>query len=362
MKSQTLLTRAYNLLYSNSIRLLSVYGYRNWLKWRRLKGYYAGKRIFLIANGPSLNITPLFLLKNEYTIMFNRITLMLERLNFIPNFYMIVDGLAGKTSQEDIRYFIGKNQMVITPDITKADHVRFMDFVPFKENVYYVYEEPTKFSHHLPFVNNGNTVIYAAFQVLKYLGFSEVYVVGNDMNYVIHTTAEIMSEHAIKGRVTQNICSKQDDDPNHFDPRYFGKGKEYHQPTQEIMDSIFRGLDRVAKEYKKAGIKVINAGYNSMVKSFPKQEFYEALGYSQEKIDGLFDDLVKSKGLASKEWLLEKAVRKDDDWEEEIDAASVPLEMATTIVKKKVLDYLPLGPYCGKLYFVNRKLIHRDME
>lgn len=357
MKFQTSLKRVYNLLYSNSIRFFSVYGYKNWYKWKKLKGFYAGERIFLIANGPSLNFTPLYLLKDENTIMFNRITLMLERLNFIPTFYMIVDGLAGKTSQEDIRYFVGKNRMVITPDITKSDHVRFMDFVPFKENVYYVYEEPAPFSHYLPFVNNGNTVIYAAFQVLKYLGFSEVYVVGNDMNYVLHTTVEVMSEHAIKGRVTQNIRSQQDDDPNHFDPRYFGKGKEYHQPTQEIMDSIFRGLDRVAVEYQKAGIKVVNAGYNSKVKSFPKQDFYEALGYSQEKIDILFDDLVKSKGLVSKEWLLTKAVQRDDDWNEELDVVSVPMEIATVIVKKKVLDYLPLGPYRDRLYFINRKII-----
>ena len=120
---------------------------------------------------------------------------------------------------------------------------------------------------------------------------------------------------------------------------------------------MFKNLDLVAEEYKKSGVKIVNAGYNSMVQSFPKLDFYEALGYSQVKIDGLFDDLVRSKGLESREWLIEKAVLSEDVWEEDLDVVVAPMEMATAIVKKKDLDYLPLGPYQDKIYFVNRKLI-----
>src|ERR1700755_2894836 len=56
--------------------------------WKNLKGAYAGKRVFLVGNGPSLNKTPLHLLANEYTMCFNRFNIMFERLGWIPTFYM----------------------------------------------------------------------------------------------------------------------------------------------------------------------------------------------------------------------------------------------------------------------------------
>ena len=357
MKQKTLLNNILRLSYCNIVRFTSGYCYKNVSKWKSVKGKYKGKRCFLIANGPSLNMTPLYLLKDEYTIMFNRAGLIIERLNYIPSFYMISDGLVGRNIKDEIAYYIKYCKYVFVPYINKGELVKFTEFVPFEDNVLYMYEEPKKFSHTLPFVNIGGTVIYSAFQVLKYLGFDEVVVVGNDMNYVVAKNVEVLTEEKNSKGLYQNIRSQQDDDPNHFDPRYFGKGKEYHQPTEVIVNKIFKSLDRVAEEYKKSGIKIVNAGYNSAVKSFPKQDFYEALGYSKEKIDGLFEDLIKSKGLPSKQWLLEKAVMKHEAWDESLDAVAVPMDMATTIVKKKVLEYLPLGPYKDVVYFVNRSLI-----
>ncbi len=34
--------------------------------WGQLKDKYKGERVFVVGNGPSLNKTPLYLLKNEY--------------------------------------------------------------------------------------------------------------------------------------------------------------------------------------------------------------------------------------------------------------------------------------------------------
>lgn len=47
----------------------------------------------------------------------------------------------------------------------------------------------------------------------------------------------------------------------------------------------------------------------------------------------------------------------DEEWEGSQDVVVVPMEKATAIVKKKVLEYLPLGPYKDMVYFVNRKII-----
>lgn len=357
MSKRNIYNRVKNLAYTNGKRFFSPYFWDNNRRWKELKGKYLGKRIFLIANGPSLNITPLYLLKNEYTIVFNRILLMLERLNYQPNFYMLMDAAVAPTIKDDINYFIEHSELSFFPDIKKSADVDFTTFVPYGNKVLYMYEQPIRFSRSLPNIGCGTTVIYRAFQILMYLGFSEVIVVGNDMNYVIHQSTDTIRIDSVKGHAIERIISKKDDDPNHFDPRYFGKGKKYTQPTKDLVERIFKDLDVVAEEYRKSGISVINAGYDSMVKSFPKQEFYECLGYSQEKIDWLFDDLVRSKGVGSLKSMLRAAVEVDSIWEEDLDIAAVPIRIVKEIIPKKVIEYLPLGPYNGNVYMVNRKLL-----
>ncbi len=348
--------RLWNLIISNGSRFTSPYGYKQLFRWSRIRNKYKGERCFLIANGPSLNITPLYLLKDEYTIVFNHSKLMLERLNYIPSFYMLTDGIVGLDIKEDIAWWADHCEGTFLPDVMKGEMVWLRKSLGGNDKIMWMFEEPMGFSDSLPFVKPGATVIFEAFQVLKYLGFSEVFVIGNDMNYVIHQTAKVISENESKGQKTQQILSQKDDDPNHFDPRYFGKGKVYHQPTDEVVKRIFSNLDYVASEYSKAGIKVVNIGYNSAVKSFQKQDFYEALGYTDDKIEEMFEDLVCSKGFGSLKSFIDQSKELSDEFDDSQMVVAVPIELAGDLIKKKILDYLPIGPYRGKVYMISRKI------
>ena len=354
---RSIIIRLWNLVISNGNRFLSSYSYKKLWEWHKLKNKYCGKRVFLIANGPSLNITPLFLLKNEYTIVFNLSKLMLERLNYNPSFYMLTDGSVGQDIKEEIVWWAHNCKQTFIPDIMKGEMIWLRKVLDYNDNIMWMFEEPMSFSRHLPFVKPGATVIFEAFQVLKYMGFSEVVVVGNDMNYVIHESTKVLNEIVSGGKKTQQVQSQKDDDPNHFDPRYFGKGKVYHQPTQEVIDRIFDNLDYVAKEYEKDGVRIVNAGYNSKVKSFPKQDFYECLGYSDEKIDMIFEELVLSKGFGSLKEFLDMSVEGDAGFDKKSEIVAIPVTMAEEVVKNNILEYLPLGPYKSKVYFINRKII-----
>ena len=167
------------------------------------------------------------------------------------------------------------------------------------------------------------------------------------MNYVIHSNTTV-----IKGN---EIESKEDDDPNHFDPRYFGKGKKYHQPNKAIVTNIFRGLDRVAKNLLKKK-SVINCGYNSAVNAFPKKDFMNVLNYTSNEVNHLFEDLViKHKYSSLEDFLLRsKSLISINDWNDSFEIQSLPTDEAKSIIKNKVLDFLPIGPYNNRIFFINR--------
>lgn len=352
---KTVIYRCKKIVFRNSRRLTSLYAYRNYRLWKSLKGKYKGQTIVLIGNGPSLNKTPLYLLEKHNTIVFNRFDLMLERLNWNPTFYMVNDGLVGKDIQNEIKALIPKTKKSFFPDISKGDNVNFREFLGDVDNLVYFFEEPVRFSNILPWVGTGNTVIYVAFQVLKYLGFSKIYFCGVDLNYVIDKKANLLKEENIKGRSIQSIKSTCDDDPNHFDPRYFGEGRLYHQPTQTIVDNIFTNMKWVRDNFEKSSSEVINIGYDSMVDYFPKQDFFQALNITKEKEQFLFESLVKSKGFDSLIDFLDKAQICNNEMEwSDTSLIAMPEDEAVKIIKKKILKYVPLGPFQKTIYFIKR--------
>ena len=60
------------------------------------------------------------------------------------------------------------------------------------------------------------------------------------MNYRIHKSAKLINSKGI------DIQSQNNDDPNHFDPRYFGKGKKYHQPKKYVIENTIKDLSYIA--------------------------------------------------------------------------------------------------------------------
>ena len=331
-------------------RIFSIRFYLNLMKWKKLHNKYKGKRVFLIGNGPSLNQTPIYLLKNEYTITFNHFNLLLERLNWNPEFYMLVDATVAQDSRQEIEKMVELSNYSFFPDYHRIAHIDFSKFIPNNDKVHYMIPFPLNFSKHLPLVGSGGTVIVEGFQVLAHLGFSEIYILGVDMNYIIHTNTKV---------INNGIQSNADDDPNHFDNRYFGKGRKYHQPTQQVINNIFKGLLNVKIGLDRLNIKSLNIGYNSKVDYFEKNDFIGALGYNKHEIDTLFEDLIKTKGYSSLAKFLSETRYITDayEWDNNIKLQSIETTKAQSIIKEKILTHLPLGPYNNNIYFINRDFL-----
>ena len=226
-----------------------------------LKDSHKGERCFIIGNGPSLNNHDLTLLKDEITFGVNGIYLNKENMGWSPTYYVVEDIFVAEDRCDEInQYFEPKNKFFgnylrycLSPDDktlwlnVKADYSMYKDFPNFSTNA-------------LRNIWVGGTVSYLSMQLAYYMGFSEVCLIGFDHSYDIPKDAE---------RFKSEIVS-QSDDPNHFDPNYFGKGYRWHDPQ----------VDRMEKSYEKAklyfeadGRRIRNATDGGQLEVFPRVDY-----------------------------------------------------------------------------------------
>ena len=320
-------------------------------KWAPLVGSHEGERVFLIGNGPSLNRTPLYLLRDEYKMCFNRFHLILERLNWEIDFYVVVDNLVLNDMLAELDHVSRVTKHLFLPDI----HIRGEEYhkqVKEYDNLYWVrhYGGGIGFSTEAPRVFGGGSVVYEGIQILRFLGFREIVIVGVDLNFQVHQGVRAVADDP------DGIEPVKDDDPNHFDPRYFGKGRRYHQPEQHVIDNIRRRLADVATVMPGLGFRVVNAGYDSSVESFERRDFVEYLGKSAAETAALFEECVVRRTRFRTLGEMQASLGLID-----VDAArkatgdfAVNVDGGAALVRQRILTHLPLGPFEGRLYFVAR--------
>ncbi len=239
---------------------------------RGLKGAYRGKRCFIMGNGPSLNRMDLSRLQDEYVWGSNRCYLLFERISWRPSFYVAVD----KRVVPDNR-----QQIDALPD--QLPETRFFYPVEFraqkilssKENVYWYDEAPVCIDMgRLPegtFSTEASKRVYAVFtvtlsalQLAVYLGFNPIYLIGCDTSYARVPAVQLEEQSREK------LVSTQDNDPNHFDPRYFGQGKKFHEPHVARMIFQYHEARLVCDSI---GVQVYNATVGGSLEEFDRVEY-----------------------------------------------------------------------------------------
>ncbi|NQT03035.1 MAG: DUF115 domain-containing protein [Planctomycetes bacterium] len=322
-------------------------------QWSRLKNKFEGKRVFLIGNGPSLNKTPLYLLKNEYTMCFNRFFIIDERINWQPYFYTTTDNVVLSDIVEEVKEVIPKTSYSFFPDIHfRGDN--FYDRIGQFENLFWLQQlHGEGFSKELPKIFPGGSVIYEGLQILNFLGFNKIYLIGVDLNYQVHKTAKYLKNKGL------DIESQKDDDPNHFDPRYFGKNRKYHQPKDYVIQNVFRNLEYVSGLLPELNIKIINAGYDSKLDYFPRVDFHKVFNLSDESIETLFFECLSKNSDYESIFQFESENDKinsiDNFQPSKENDFYMDLENALKIMNKAVFTHIPIGPYNNKYYFIKRQ-------
>lgn len=227
--------------------------------WRResmarlagLKNIHAGQRAFIIGNGPSLKQTDLGRLKGEITFGLNRIYLMFPQLGFSSTYFVSVNDLVIQQCVNDI------SALPMPKFLSWRSH-RFFPRGPLPANfLYTTYDNPAFARDVRRRVWESATVTYVALQLAFHMGFKQVILVGVDHN------------SNVPGKANATIVS-QGDDPNHFDPAYFGKGFRWQLPDFETSEIGYR-LARQA--YESAGRQVLDATIGGKLTIFPKVDY-----------------------------------------------------------------------------------------
>jgi len=211
---------------------------------------HRGKRCFIIGNGPSLKNTDLSKLRSEFTFGMNRFYMAFADLGFPSTYYVSMNDLVIQQCAEDIqklqipKFLSWHSRKWISPD----DHTQF---------IYTSYTGP-RFSKDISRrVWESATVTYVSLQLAYYMGFREVYLIGVDHNF---TTQGIPN----------TTVTSQGDDPNHFDPGYFGKGFRWQLPDLETSEIGYR----MAKQaFEADGREVIDATVGGKLRVFRKVEY-----------------------------------------------------------------------------------------
>ncbi len=219
---------------------------------RRLAGFgdkHLNERCFIIGNGPSLNQTDLTLLKNEKTLGLNRIYLLFDRIGFATTYMVSVNRLVIEQCATDI-------ERLPCPKFISW-HAR--DAIKFTPDMMFLYSRggPAFYPDVRQGVWEGATVTYVAMQLAYFMGFQEVILVGVDHSF------------AIEGKPHTAVISAGDD-PNHFDPQYFGKGFKWQLPDLETSELAYR----IARyQFELSGRRILDATVGGKLDVFPKVDY-----------------------------------------------------------------------------------------
>lgn len=321
------------------------------LAWKNLNNKYSNNRVFIIGNGPSLNKTELYLLKNEYTMCFNRYYLLDERINWKPNFYCATDDLVLEDLNNELITKISIDTLKFIPAVHFRSNL-FKNKFKTVPNIFWLKQRlGENFSKNLPVVYTGHTVLYEGIQILKYLGFNEIYILGIDLNYTTQNNAEKLGGYKL------NRSSKEDNDPNHFDPRYFGKDKKFHHVNDKILDKIFERMDYLKKISNELNLKIVNVGIDSQLNSFEFDSIKNVLGISDAMQTQLFNELIVDKTKYNNIDELDNNSSTLENTNQQFEKENFRLSTSLTItdfISKYIIDFLPIGPYCNYIYFVKR--------
>lgn len=226
---------------------------QRFLKLKSYQNKYKGKRCFIACTGPSLTISDLEMLKDEYVFGMNSISLIHDKTDWKPDFYGIQDTSVYEKIKDSI--LTTDNGIVFAPYDFRKYYNTPSDWVYWHMcGKYHIFEMIytgkyfTKFSDDCyACVYDGYSITYALIQIAIYMGFDEIYLLGADCSYLGQK---------------QHFVEHGSQDPS--DP-------------QAIAERLFTMYNTIKVYSENHGIKVMNVTRGGCLEIFPRMNLEDVI-------------------------------------------------------------------------------------
>jgi hypothetical protein len=233
--------------------ILSILHKRKYDELKSMENKYKGKRCFIIGNGPSLRMEDLIKIKDEYTFAFNGIIEIMEDYKWHPTFYMIQDYSVLKRYTFEELNFKNSLKFMSTQSYLKSGK-KYHDYLLYNLNsIRYPNFTPSFSNKPYKFVSDGFTVTYSAIQMAIFFGFSDIFLIGLDTNYV-NTDMESKDKNLINYPV-------------------FFKNKNKMPATKPNIQYNIKAYEKAKTVAIKEGVKIINASRGGKLDVFTREDF-----------------------------------------------------------------------------------------
>jgi uncharacterized Rossmann fold enzyme len=235
----------------------------NRAKLASLKNAHAGKRCFIIGNGPSLRLDDLERLRHEVTFAANKIYLAFDRTDWRPTYYTVTDVITAQYHRDRIAAL----------PLTKIFNRCVASFFPQATDIVWFDADPAAFADGEvvgPGFSDdllrgswpGFSVTFDQLQLACHMGFQEIYLLGVDFDYA-------MAGPTV-GRCDHGEILAYAGESNYFLPEYRQQGEPWTRPAFERMAAAYREARRCCDA---AGRQVRNASRRSRLDAFERADF-----------------------------------------------------------------------------------------
>lgn len=231
------------------------------------KNKHAGKRVFLIGNGPSLADTNLDLIKNEYSFAMNRISLIYDKNpEWRPTYYLF-SSTNCKNPVWGKEWSSSVEKAATDPKSTAFIAEIFKDYIDpwseFSQIKWFNAMSETKpdlegrisescFSKDpVDRIDKSGTTMNLALQLVYYMGFTEIVFLGTDLGWSFDQGSET--------------------DPNHFDKSYRANISNPKKANNQMRNIHSLSLKNFLEKDSK--VKFYNASIRSVLDVYPMIDF-----------------------------------------------------------------------------------------
>jgi len=237
------------------------------LVFEKYKDIHKGKRVFLVGNGPSLADTNLNLLKDEFTIAMNRVSMIYNKNELWRPTYFLFSSTNVKDTIWGGQWLSSVKESVSEPNTTSFIASAFKKYIDpddsYPKIKWFDSLSETKpsqkgqirkdsFSTNIvDRIDKSGTTMNLALQLAYHMGFNEIIFVGSDLGW------------------TKDMGSKSD--PNHFDASY-----RANIPNPYKANHQMRNVHKLAHSIfirDKPEVKIYNASLRSMLDVYPMIDY-----------------------------------------------------------------------------------------